>query len=237
MVSSKKEKTILIIVVLFIALIAIGTKKIIDAPEPISEWQKKYRQSLIDNSISLEYVSSTSTLDFNTPDIQNAISSINPVSDEDALKKTTQYVLKNIKYNGRIPIDYCYAETATSALKSGVGDCVSMTKVGSAMLRGMGVAVKTAGGCLKSFFGCKPIMGTFPIEYMKSEIIDSKKRGYLHEWGEVWIMDKGWVLVDFTSGAIYDKGCDAYGFYSYDNADKINMCVINDNSFIEQCKG
>ena len=229
------KNTILILALIFIFLIGFGTKKILTTPQPTADWQKEYRQAMLEGNIPLEYISSTSTLDYETEDIQKAIESIKPLNDEDALKKTMKFVLANIEY-GRVEIPDCFPETATSALKFGRGDCVSMTKLGSAILRGMGIAVKTGGGCLKGMT-CSSIMATFPIPVSKPEITDNKKRGWLHEWGEVWLQKKGWVLADFTNGAIYDiNSCSDYVLYAYDNADKREMCIISDNSFIEECK-
>ena len=227
------KNKLLILGLILIFFIGFGTKKILTTPTPKADWQKEYRQAMLDKNIPLDYISPTSTLDYETEDLQKVITGITPLNDEDALKKTLKFVLANVKY-GRVEKSDCFPETATSALKYGRGDCVSMTKVGSAILRGMGVAVRTGGGCLKGM-SCSSIMATFPIPVSRPDIVDNKKRGWLHEWGEVWLVKKGWVLVDFTNGAIYSE-CDDYGFYAYDNADKIEMCIISDNSFVEECK-
>jgi len=45
-----------------------------------------------------------------------------------------------------------------------------------------------------------------------------------------------WVRVESTSGQIFDISCNTYLNYGYDS-NNINRCVINDNSFIKECRG
>lgn len=237
----KKIKNYVIIGIIVVILISISAKKVTDIfsepPVPKTDWQEEYRLKLVENNINLQYTSAQRAIDYLTPQLQEVINSIDATGPEDALKKTTKYVLSNIRYSSDgITPNYCFSETATSTYLSGVGDCVSMTKLGTAILRGQGIAVKTTGGCLKFGGGCMPIMGTVPIPIRKADIWDGKKRGWLHEWAEVYLPDKGWVTVDFTNGAIYEKECQDYVFYSYDNADYKDICVIEDYNFIDYCR-
>lgn len=237
------KKTQWIVIIGIIALLLfVGGKKVAEyisePPTPKNEWQEQYRQELINNNIDLKYTQAQSTIDYVTPDLQDVISKMDSKSPEDAIKKATRLVLNKIKYaSSEITPEFCYAETATSTYRLGFGDCVSMTKLGMAILRGQGLAVRSVGGCVKWSNSCMPIMGVVPLQIQKAEIYDGKKRGYLHEWSEVWLPDKGWITVDFTNGAIYTKGCKDYIFYSYDEAQYKDMCVITDNKFIQQCKG
>ena len=241
-----KHIMIVVSVIIVVLLILAGTKKISPLP-PIpdtvwqkqsqSEWQKQYTKEMIENNIDLEYTQPQSTIDYFTEDLQKVISEMDSTSPEDAVKKATKFILKNIRYElSGISADFCYAETATSTLRDGFGDCVSMTKLGTAILRGQGIAVRSGGGCVKFTEQCASLMATFAIPYQKAEIYDGKKRGFLHEWAEVWFPEEGWVIVDFTSGAVYNKQCNEYTLYSYDNAHWKEMCVITDNSFIQQCR-
>lgn len=217
-------------------------------PSFSEDWQNEYQEMLLTEGISEDlnnngindYIEEQSTIDYSRPEVQEAINEILPkVSNpEEAVRKTLNYVLKNIRYNP-IEINYCLAETGSYALRQGIGDCVSMTKASASILRGMGLAVRTGGGCLKSFAGCSSIMGTLPIPITRNPPVEQdglfKKTGFLHEWAYVWIPGKDWVLIDSTNGAVYETDCIDYDFYDYDYGQKFDMCVIKDREYVTYC--
>ena len=233
-------KVFIIGIILLLSLFFVGKKAtdifLSEPPLPKEFWQQNYRQELLNNNIDLKYTQAQSTIDYVTPELQEVINEMESTSPEDAIKKATRYVLRNVRYESAgITIDFCKKETATSTLLAGFGDCVSMVKLGTAILRGQGIAVRTLGGCVDFSGRCSTLMGVVPIPYQKSDIQDGKKRGFLHEWTEVWIPNKGWILVDFTNGGIYEKGCEDYTIYAYDEANYYNMCVIEDSEFNKMC--
>lgn len=237
------NKQLLIIGIAVLLVITLfGTKKLSEGflsgpPEPKEVWQQNYREAMVANNIKLDYTQAQAVIDYLSPEIQDVINNMDSTSPEDAIKKARSYVLDKITYNSAgITPQYCYGETATSALKIGTGDCVSMVKLGTAILRGQGIAVRTLGGCVKWSGTCSTLMGTVPLPLQKADIYDGKKRGYLHEWSEVWLPERGWILVDFTNGAIYEKGCEDYLIYDYDEGHYRDICVITDQDFINQCK-
>lgn len=154
-----------------------------------------------------------------------------------AVKQTIRYVVQNIKYSSAITVPYCYEETASSALESGVGDCVSMTRANVAILRAMGIPARSVGGCLTRE-RCAPLFAVVPgleaqVTPMSED--DFKKRGFLHEWGEYFsVEDNSWKIFESTSGQIYDASCETYVQYSYDS-NQYNRCVIQDASFWQTC--
>lgn len=233
-------KILVIFGIILLVFFVVGKKTInyiSEPPVPKEQWQAQYREQLLSNNIDLKYTQAQPTIDYNTPQLTEVINNMDSNSPEDALKKATKFVLRNVQYDSsNIDANFCYKETATSTYILGFGDCVSMTKLGTALLRGQGIAVRSTGGCVVFTGACDSIMGTIPLHIPKAEIFDGKKRGYLHEWAEVWMPEDGWVLVDFTSGAIYDKGCSDYHFYSYDEGHYKDMCVITDKSFIGECR-
>lgn len=236
----KKYNNYIIIGIIGLIILGVGTKKVVEfysePPLPENVWQEQYRQELIKNNIDLQYTTAQRTIDYLTPELQSVIDDMDATGPEDLLKKATRYVLSRIKYaSAGITPSYCFSETATSAYLSESGDCVSMAKLGTALLRGQGIAVRTVGGCVKFDGSCSPLMGVIPIPIEKAVIFDGKKRGFLHEWTEVWIPNKGWVLVDFTNGAIYEKGCKDYIIYAYDEANYKDICVIEDDEFNKKC--
>ena len=143
-----------------------------------------------------------------------------------------------MRYSGSIDINQCYTEKASTILKEGVGDCVSMSRLATALLRAQGIPTRTMGGCLSFLARCSPTMAAVPFiqtQVTEMQPNDFKKRGFLHEWIETWIPEKGWVLGEATAGQVFDLTCKSYIQYGYDS-NSMERCVINDQSFWNICK-
>lgn len=158
---------------------------------------------------------------------------------EEAIKETLKYVVQNIRYTS-ITINYCYEEKASDALERGIGDCVSMARAVTALLRAQGIPTRTRGGCLSATKRCNILFATVPfLEAQVTPMVegDFKKRGFLHEWAEIWTPDREWFIAEPTSGQTFPMSCYdvAYLPFSYDS-NNINRCVINSPSFWSQCK-
>jgi len=187
-----------------------------------------------------EYTIETFDFDYRSKIILDKASSIKNFSETpfDAIKNTIEYVAKNIRYNSTITPDYCYEEKASTVLYVGHGDCVSMSKLATALLRAQGIPARTVGGCLSPFGSCTQLFAVTPyIEAQVTEMQegDFKKRGFLHEWVEVWEPSHGWMTVEATSGQIFPLGCSSYYMYSYDT-DRYNRCVISNVQFWYMCR-
>lgn len=156
---------------------------------------------------------------------------------EQAVKETIRYVARNIRYSSKISIPYCYEETASQVLKTKKGDCVSMSRLVTALLRAQGIPTRTMGGCLTRN-RCGILFSAIP--YLDAQTTpmtedDFKKRGFLHEWVESWTPNQGWFIIEATSGQIYSMDCDTYLIYGYDS-NRYDRCVIKDQSFWNECK-
>jgi len=161
-------------------------------------------------------------------------SSADPYS---AVKLTAKHVVDNVKYSSQISVGYCYEETAASVLEKGYGDCVSMSRLVTALLRAQGIPTRTVGGCLSLSQRCSAMFAVIPGLEAKTTPMtgeDFKKRGFLHEWVEAWTPEQGWILVEATSGQIFPTSCASYIQYSYDS-NRFNRCVIQDSNFWNQC--
>jgi len=176
--------------------------------------------------------------DYTAPNVFNLAQTLKQKSSDpkDAVKDTIRYVAKNVRYSSAITVPFCYEETASAVLSSGQGDCVSMSRLVVSLLRAQGIPSRTKGGCLTSE-RCKVLFATIPfadpkVTPMSSE--DFKKRGFLHEWVEVWTPDDGWFTVEATSGQIFDLTCNTYLSFGYDN-DRFSRCVIKDSTFWNTC--
>ena len=236
----KKEDKIKIgVVILFAALLIfynIPPKEVKEITTIQGEWDISQEVELNEYK---EYLVETSDFDYSHPIIQNLAKQIKDSSSnpEDAIKKSIKYVAKNIKYSGSISVSYCYAETASQVVQVQEGDCVSMSRLVTSLLRAQGIPTRTVGGCLTSQ-RCDILFSTIP--FLETPLIDMiegdfKKRGFLHEWVEAWTPEKGWMTIEATAGRIYTTDCETYLFYSYDSNER-NRCVINDMSFWNECK-
>jgi len=157
---------------------------------------------------------------------------------KEAVKDTIDYVVHHIRYSSAVTISYCYSETASSVLETGIGDCVSMSRLVTALLRAQGIPARTVGGCLSAFKRCTPLFALIP--YLDARVTpmtegDFKKRGFLHEYVEAWTPEQGWFLIEATSGQTFGLECNGYISYSYDTNER-NRCVINDRDFWNICK-
>jgi len=161
-------------------------------------------------------------------------------SPEEAVKETIKFVYQTVRYSGSVSIDYCYNEKASTVLKNKYGDCVSMSRLVLSLLRAQGIPARTMGGCLSQNKRCNILFSTIPFQEAQTTDMtegDFKKRGFLHEWTEVWLPSKnGWFITENTAGQTYDLLCNTYLEYGYDS-NNINRCTITDSQFWETCKG
>jgi len=187
-----------------------------------------------------KYLIEEPDFDYSNPGIQQLAKSIksSTLGPYEAAKFTAKYVYDNIPYNSNIDINYCYAETASSTLIAKTGDCVSMTRMNVALLRAMGIPARSVGGCLKSSKRCTPLFAAYPgVEAQVTQMVpdDFKKRGFLHEWLIFFTPERGWQILEATSGQIFNQDCSAYIKFAYDT-NQYDRCVITDASFWKTCQ-
>ena len=185
------------------------------------------------------YLIEESDFDYSSDNVQTVATTIKKGTNnpEDALRETIKFVVNNIQYSSKISVSFCYAETASSVLELQTGDCVSMSRLVTALLRAQGIPARTRGGCLSFVSRCAPVFSAVPGLEPKTVALvegDFKKRGFLHEYVEAWTPDEGWVLIEATSGQKFDKECGAYLHYGYDTNNR-NRCTITDRNFWEKC--
>ena len=132
-----------------------------------------------------EYLKEDMDFDYTSPEVYAVAQEIKAKArnEEEAIKETLLFVVRNVRYSSAITISYCYQEKASDVLNSGLGDCVSMSRLVTALLRAQGIPARTAGGCLASFKRCVSVFAVIPtIEAQTTEMMegDFKKRGFLH---------------------------------------------------------
>jgi len=225
-------------VILILVLFGTGAKMISEEVETVKgNWDisEEVRAAGLE-----QYLVEEEDFDYSNPQLQAIAEDIKATtpSSFEAVKRSMRYVYNNIRYDSRVTVASCYEETASSTLEVGSSDCVGMVRVNMALLRAMGIPARTMGGCLTSKRGCTATFAVTPGEEFK--VVppvegDFKKRGFLHEWIEVWTPEKGWQILEATSGKLFDMECDTFLEYGYDS-NKFNRCVINDRAFWEKCK-
>lgn len=240
----KKKRNIIPLVILLILLAFLfgGGKAAIDNKTsqgtPISSqgtWD--ISQEVKDNNLT-QYLKEELDFDYSDPEILEIAKSIKSSTSTpyDAVKKTAKYVYDNIQYT-TVTVNHCYQETAATTLQTGSSDCVGMTRLNVGILRAMGIPARSVGGCLKSSIRCTPLFAVAPgVDAKISPMIegDFKKRGFLHEWLEVWDPVRGWLQVEATAGQVYGPECNQYLKYSYDS-NQYNRCSLNDQNFWNLC--
>lgn len=177
--------------------------------------------------------------DYSEPIIQQIAQDIKSSSSTpyEAMKLTATYVVDNIQYSSKVTVQSCYEETASSALILGKGDCVSMARAVTAILRAQGIPTRTVGGCLSLANRCSPLFAVSPIlDAQVTTLVegDFKKRGFLHEWVESYDPQRGWLIIEATSGQIFPIDCQSYIIFGYDS-NNFNRCVITDSNFWNLC--
>jgi len=234
-----KQKMLILYVLIFVAILFIFSAKPLekDELEPITGvWD--ISASVSENNYG-EFLEETIDFDYSDPAIYAKAQEIKGAtsSAEEAIKKTIRFVADSTLYSSKITVNYCYNEKASDVLEIGRGDCVSMSRLSTALLRAQGIPARTMGGCLSAFKRCVPIFSTIPFleaQVTDMEVNDFKKRGYLHEWVEAFDGEE-WKLVEATSGQIYSLDCVTYLPYSYDK-NQYDRCTISSSIFWNQCK-
>lgn len=187
----------------------------------------------------LSYLEEYADFDYTTPIVYNKAQEIKASSSspEDAIKKTLKFVVSEISYSSSVSIGYCYDEKASTVLVNKMGDCVSMTRLTISLLRAQGIPARSVGGCLSSYKRCTPIFAVIPSLEAKTTPMtegDFKKRGFLHEYTEIWTPIEGWRIGEATSGQLFNFDCDSYLMYSYDTNIQ-NRCIILSQDFWQIC--
>lgn len=187
-----------------------------------------------------QYLVETSDFDYTSPEVYKIAQEIKQRTStpREAIKETLTFVVQNTMYSSSVSVETCFEEKASTVLTSGVGDCVSMSRLVTALLRAQGIPTRTMGGCLSSTKRCAPIFAVIPLLEAKVTPMtrgDFKKRGFLHEWVKIWDGEK-WLLGEATSGQLFDMECTEYGYleFGYDTNPR-DRCVITDSSFWNQC--
>jgi transglutaminase-like putative cysteine protease len=223
--------------------------------EPGMDWQTEYVASANEQLSSYSTnIQNTDYYDFNDPIILNEADKIakESASEKQAIEKTLDYVYSNIEYVEGESDEACYSGKAPNILRSGNGQCDTMSIVVISMLRKMGIAAKPVGGCVVINDQCKlqalfasQIGGIIRLPRFSRENnveIDSSsttfsRKGYLHAWVTAWIPEQGWVDLESTSGMIADTSCYSYYVELFPkDENKDDICVSKSYAYAKACQ-
>lgn len=181
--------------------------------------------------------------DYSSSNIQGLINEIRPTgSAKEAAKKIGRITFNRIEYNAGLSSGKdCLKIKASEVLARGWGWCSTMSKVNIASLRGLGIASRTAVGCLTFKTGCARFAAIQGIKLPKTAPVSVEDGNYvvgggLHGWVEVWIPEEGWVLLESTNGALFESECVNYARLSESvREDRQDFCFISDPVFAQFC--
>lgn len=207
------------------------------------DWIKEYDCMRRAAGIDDKYLNKDSDLDFDAQNIQQLIREAeSEESAKEAAKTIGKLVYQKVNYNAELSSGSdCLNVKASEVLDRGWGWCSTMSKVDIAALRGLGVAARTAQGCLTFTQACVRFAVLQGVVLPKTSpvLVEDGKYvvgGGLHGWVEVWLPNEGWVLMESTNGALFETQCANYQRLKESvRLDREDFCFINDDVFIQFC--
>ena len=178
--------------------------------------------------------------DYSNSELQEIIKDIDEraITNQDKIREVLIFVHDNLRYS-LTTLQYCYEETASSALRQKVADCVGFTKLTVALLRGLDVPATSVVGCATGKVTCSDIFTTvvpektrFPIKPLPADL---KYRGGLHQWVIAWDGFK-WVYLEPIVAGIYNPTCQDYLPYQYNPDAGKDRCEIDSDDFALNCR-
>jgi transglutaminase-like putative cysteine protease len=232
---------------IFIFIVLIGASYFLFYPKNIpATSQDNYTTQRINAGISEVYTLGSSDYDYYDPSIQKIINEIkkeNYSTTEQIVSAVGNYVYLNIDYNGDLTYYDCVNNNASSINQRGYGLCSTMSKLDITILRGLGIASRPMTGCVNvNNYQCNTFVATrtriqaqsifnFLNRKPKSgevTILDgiAQTKGGLHTWVEVWIPEKGWTILEPTTGYLINGLCSSYEVFKV-NPNSNEMCGLS----------
>lgn len=229
-------------------------KKILRAECSVG-WEEEYTKSRMVAGISDTYVYRTKNYNYENLALKKIIEDYKKdpsKTTEQIVEEVGDYCYNNINYNSDLTYVDCITSQASDVNNKKEGVCSTMTKVDISILRGLGIATRPVVGCLSQNYQCSPlrykegitqsITGMFKRQPKTSSIeIDEEgyviSKGGIHTWLEVWLPDRGWTILEPTTGYLVED-CVSYKPLEK-SPDGFLMCGLNNilyNDFIEECK-
>ncbi|MBU0958211.1 MAG: transglutaminase family protein [Nanoarchaeota archaeon] len=224
-------------------------------------WDDIYTESRVSLGISDDYVSRTREFNFDNWEVQKVLPEFKGkyTKAETITRAVGDWVYFNVEYHGYLDFNDCFRNRASDIIRRGYGLCSTMTKVNIALLRGMGIASRPVLGCVHSaeFYSSVPL--SYQERPLLQKLVDQPifrkpnvpaieldpevegivtSRGGLHTWLEVWLPEKGWVILEPTTGYLIDPKSTDYLVYKREPNDA-DFCGLDNqlhSSFLQKCR-
>jgi transglutaminase-like putative cysteine protease len=175
-------------------------------------------------------------------------------SAEEAMLKTARFVYRELEYVSESSAA-CKEGVAAQILNKGTAQCDTMTMVNVAIMRKMGIASTTVGGCfierptcgLQSFIQSLGIVEG--VKYTPLTAVDETQEAFgrgaqmdrqasgLHAWTAVFLPEKGWVYIESTSGEYINEKCNYYHVETFPkNENKVEICETKSYNYAQACR-
>jgi len=251
------KKIILISAIILVSLVAIFfIYQKLSQEMPTENWIESYTQLREEANIPDKYVELTDDFDYNNEEVKSIIQMFE-IREYDSIERLVEdigdYTFRNIEYYPNLTYSECISSPASEVQSQGKGVCSSMSKLDIAVLRGMGIASRPLTGCVNKLESenCVPFSKKTTLQSILFKLRERKtqnikiedgivaSKGGLHTWVEVWIPEKGWTILESTTGYLIDSKCEEYSKLN-EEASSSQICGINyltNKQFIEECNG
>lgn len=194
----------------------------------------------------------TTWISSSSDSVQDAISlvELRSSTDYERIVNTAEYINDRTDY--KLQGDACLSQKPDDVLELGEGDCVSFSKLATAMLTGMDIPVQIVEGCVFSNRqtsldnSVPPKDFAIPIDYSVKNTFGTESRaigpssGQLHNWIRAYDGERWWT-VETTAGVvflvIYEE---SYGYNKFGGfvnaADPWDLCLLIDDKYVDYCR-
>lgn len=218
----------------------LGTTKSLSEEDCSIGWDISYQNLLIQENIDFKYLEETNEIDYTNPIIQNLAYQLRKNNPKETVKSIAKWTAENIVYDSTQQYEDCRSKKSTEIIERGTGVCSTMSKVNLALLRANGIASRSITGCFKYLEKCKYIQTIFriklpPFLQINKSLENIPTLGGLHNFVEVYLPEEGWVLLESTTGDLYENKCINYDYYYINPKDQLVCGLPNYSPLIDQC--
>lgn len=215
-------------------------------PAALQAWQTDYSRKL--PASAAKWTQNTNYYDLDDIRIKEIAGQIaaQSTSATDAMHKAAEYVYDNIEYDAKEGNLACEFGTATKVLERRTGQCDTQGMLLIALYRSMGIASRSAAGCVFQTNNCwlqavvpglPGVPKYVPLQSIgEGQEVFGRAGGGLHTWVQALDPEQGWINVEATTGKFINTKCWNYHSELYpDDADKTQMCITTNRRYAQAC--
>lgn len=209
-------------------------------------WESVYIELLSEDIIKENWLQETEEIDFSNPQIQELAKQLKKETPKETAKAIAKWTYENINYDSTDKYFDCFNIKASDILERHSGVCSTMSKLNIALLRANRIPAFSVTGCWKFNTACnlvqtfyKDIIPKF-IDIKVDESGYAPTMGYLHNWVIFPLYENEeieYVLLESTSGKLYEDKCINYREYYLDPLDSTVCGLLSVNPNLQDCMG